>query len=215
MSLPLLSVITPTWQRPELLAETVAHLREQTYRPMEHVIVSDGPDSALAREVKILQGEDVERPKAARVPIRFIQLGRNFTTEGPANSFGIGAITAGLLLARGEYVAVHCDDERALVPNHYSRLIALLESTGADFAYPLVRIWRNGDPDGPETAIIGTDPPAYCQFTHYVARASLLKRAMPAWGTHPVDWSLCRAWMDAGARWAFLPELTFEHRLDQ
>ena len=132
------------------------------------------------------------------------------------SSFGIAPLTAGYLLARGEYVMPWCDDERALTPDHISRLVELLESSGADFVYPKVRIWRNGDPDGPETAIIGTDPPAYCQITHYLFRADNLARfSMPRWGSHPVDWSMVSDWMAAGARWAMLDDCTFTHRLDQ
>jgi glycosyltransferase involved in cell wall biosynthesis len=208
----LLSVVTPTYNRPELLAETIRHLREQDYPKIEHLIVSDGQD----RHLRLLVEEQKQIAEYEGHPeILFQQLGRNFTTEGPANSFGIGAITAGFLMARGEYVAVHCDDERCLVPDHYSKLIALLEETCVELVYPLVRIWRNGDPDGPETAIIGTDPPEYCQITHYVARTSLFRKAMPAWGSHPVDWSIVRDWIADGATWAMLPEITFSHRLDQ
>jgi GT2 family glycosyltransferase len=45
MRRPLVSVITPTWQRHELLLEAIENVRQQTYRPIEHVIVSDGPDA--------------------------------------------------------------------------------------------------------------------------------------------------------------------------
>lgn len=211
---PLLSVITPTWQRNDLLMEMIENISAQTYRPLEMVIVSDGPDYRL--DNLLCDGGIVQqKARTAGVPIRYHDLGRNFTTEGPPNSFGIGAITTGMLLARGEYLTVLCDDERMLVPDHFTKLVNLLEETGVDFTYPLVRIWRNGNPDGPETAIIGTDPPAYCQITHYVARASLLRKAMPVFGSHPVDWSLVRDWMAAGATWRMLPEITFSHRLDQ
>lgn len=215
MSRPLVSVVTPTWQRPELLAETLAHVRGQDYRPVEHVIVSDGEDRAAAR-VAVAALDCAEQMDPGRdVAYRFTNLGRNWSGLMPS-SFGVAPLLVGYLLARGEYVMPWCDDERALVPDHVSRLIDLLESTGADFVYPKVRIWRNGDPDGPETAVIGTDPPSYCQITHYLFRASCLHRfGMPRWGTHPVDWSLVADWMAAGARWAMLDDVTFDHRLDQ
>lgn len=216
MEQPLVSVITPTWERPELLAETIRHLREQDYPNLEHIVVSDGPDPSVGRATGARQLSSYAAVSySGPIDLRVYELGRNFTVEGPSNSFGIGALTAGMLLARGELLLHWCDDERALVPDHISRLVALLGETAADFVYPRVRIWRNGDPDGPETTIIGTDPPRHGQITHFLYRASLLRTAMPAWGTHPVDWSLVRDWMAAGASWAMLPECTFQHRLDQ
>jgi glycosyltransferase involved in cell wall biosynthesis len=46
---PLVSVLTPTWGRHALLMETIENVRAQTYRPLEHVVVSDGEDDDLAR----------------------------------------------------------------------------------------------------------------------------------------------------------------------
>lgn len=210
MDRPLVSIVTPTWQRPELLAETICHVRDQDYRPIEHVIVSDGPGGRTVYETILNALAD-----RSDVRLRSVDLGRNWSGLMP-ESFGIAPLTVGYLMARGEYVMPWCDDERALAPDHITRLVDLLESTGADFVYPKVKIWRVGDPDGPETAIIGTDPPAYCQITHMLARVSNFHRfGMPRWSSHPVDWSLIKDWMRMGATWAFLPECTFTHRLDQ
>ncbi len=209
MSRPLVSVVTPTWNRPELLLDTVGHVREQDYEHLEHVVVSDGIDMILEGRIRHAYADD------SRIDLFFHHLGRNWSGLMP-ESFGIAPLTVGYLMAHGEYVMVLCDDERMLVPDHITRLVDLLESSGADFVYPRVRIWRNGDPDGPETAVIGTDPPVYTQITHYLFRASCLWRfGMPAWGTHPVDWSLVAGWMRQGARWAMLDDVTFTHRLDQ
>lgn len=214
MPRPLVTAVIPTWQRPELLAETVQHIREQDYPNVEHVVVSDGPDDVL--DDMLVDDISAHYGRTdAEYPVHWYQLGRNWSGLMPA-SFGIAPLTVGYLLARGEYVMPWCDDERALVPDHISRLVDLLESSGADVVYPKVHIWRNGDPDGPETAVIGTDPPTYGQITHYLFRASNLHRfGMPRWGTHPVDWSLVSDWMAAGARWAMLDDCTFSHRLDQ
>jgi glycosyltransferase involved in cell wall biosynthesis len=209
VSRPLVSVITPTWQRPELLAETIRHIRAQTYPNIEHWIISDGLDNSQPPYVI------GARDGLPSVPVHACCLGRNWSGLMP-DSFGIAPLTVGYLMARGEYLMPWCDDERALTPDHISRLVDLLESTGADFVYPKVRIWRNGNPTGPETRTIGTDPPAYCEITHYLFRASTLQRfGMPRWGTHPVDWSLVWDWISRGATWAHLDDCTFTHRLDQ
>jgi GT2 family glycosyltransferase len=211
MTKRLVSVITPTWQRHDLLMECIENVRAQTYRPLEHIIVSDGPDP----EVDGLIGHTLatfRENDRTYIPTRFVELGRNWSTFLP-NNFGIGPIVAGLLLARGEYVAVWCDDERA-VPHHLAAMVDLLESSGVDFAYPVVQFYRNGQSphDGYQ---IGSDPPVHGQFTHYVARITAFQKAMPQWGQHPVDWTLCQSWMANGATWARLPELTFSHRADR
>lgn len=212
---PLVSVITPTWARHDLLAETVAHVRQQDYPNIEHVIVSDGPDRALRHRL----WSDGNRPRdiftdGGRTSLSLYELGRNFSGAWP-ESFGVAPLTAGYLFARGEYLMPWCDDERAMVPDHISKLVALIEQTGADFVYPKVHIWRVGQPDGPETGVIGSDPPQHGQITHYMLRASLLRKGLPRMGTHPCDISLVQDWMANGARWAMLDECTFSHRLDR
>ena len=207
MSRPLISIVTPTWERPELLAETIRHVREQTYPNVEHWIISDGLDN---RQPPYVIGARSALPP---VPVHYRCLGRNWSGLMPA-SFGIAPLTAGFLLARGEYIANLSDDDR-ISPDYLSRLVALLEETGADFAYSKARFyWHDERPeDGYD---IGTDPPQHGQITAFVARASCFWRfGMPRWGTHPVDWSLVSDWMAAGAKWAFLPEVLFWHRADQ
>jgi len=46
--IPRVSVITPTWQRHDLLlSRTVPSVQAQRYPSVEHIIVSDGPDPEL------------------------------------------------------------------------------------------------------------------------------------------------------------------------
>jgi glycosyltransferase involved in cell wall biosynthesis len=209
---PLVSVVTPTWNRPELLAETIRHVREQDYPSLlEHLVVSDGPDMRVEQVLDCAR----LRTEAGNPQLFSVQLGRNWSGLMP-ESFGVAPLLVGYLAAHGDYIMPWCDDERALTPDHITRLVDLLESSGSDFVYPKVRIWRVGNPDGPETKVIGTDPPAYCQITHYLFRAETLQRfGMPRWGTHPVDWSLVDDWMKADATWEMLDDVTFSHRLDQ
>jgi glycosyltransferase involved in cell wall biosynthesis len=204
-------VCTPTWQRPELLAETIRHLREQDYPNIEHVVISDGPDDGLLERMRWLRSRPVK--KAGDWSARSIQLGRNWSGLMPS-SFGIAPLLVGYLMARGEYVANLSDDDR-MSPDYISRLVTLLEETGADFAYSKARFyWYDQRPeDGYD---IGTDPPQHGQITSMVARTSCFWRfGMPRWSSHPVDWSLVQDWISAGAKWAFLPEVLFWHRADQ
>ena len=48
MRTPLVSVITPTWQRADLLVNRcIPSVQAQDYPVVEHIIVSDGPDQLL------------------------------------------------------------------------------------------------------------------------------------------------------------------------
>lgn len=210
MGRPLVSVITPTWNRRDLALETVQHVREQTYRPLEHIVVSDGPDESLRHQVRF---GAVGQPDGERfVPIIFQELGRNWSSVLP-NGFGVAPLTVGMLLARSAYQMWLCDDER-MDPDHISSLVDALEALGADFAYSRVRMHWAGQP--PERGWdIGTDPPQYGQITNFLYRADLLTRGMPSWGGHPVDWTLVQSWMAAGATWAFSDRVTIQHRADR
>lgn len=203
---PLVSVITPTWQRATLLLDAVCNLREQTYRPLEHVVVSDGPDPALRAIRSDLGGE----PDG--VTTRFVELGRNWSSVLP-NGFGIAPLTVGMLMACGEYQMWLCDDER-MAPDHIASLVDAIEAGGAGFAYSRVRMHWVGQP--PEQGWeIGTDPPRWGQITNFLYRTELLASALPAWDGHPVDWTLPQSWIAGGATWAFTGRTTITHRADR
>jgi glycosyltransferase involved in cell wall biosynthesis len=104
---PKVSVITPTWQRTRLLNERCRpSVAQQTYGgPVEHIVVSDGPDP----------GVDICLP--AHVP----EINR-----------GVSARNHGVSLATGDILA-YLDDDNAWRPNHLERVVAALD--GADFAY--------------------------------------------------------------------------------
>jgi glycosyltransferase involved in cell wall biosynthesis len=114
---PLVSVVTPTWQRLELLAETLRHVREQDYPNIHHLIVSDGPD----HRANFATLDAAERPVSVRSGgTRYAELGRNWSGLMP-ESFGIAPLTVGYLMARGDYIMNWSDDDRALSQSHISR----------------------------------------------------------------------------------------------
>jgi GT2 family glycosyltransferase len=215
------SIITPTWQRHALLRETIDDVRRQTYRPLEHVVVSDGTDETLRHALlgangppppKLRPGEMMYRWQPwPHPPVRFVELGRNWSTFLP-RSFGIAPLSVGALLARGEYQMWLCDDER-MQPDHVEHLVELIERTGADFVYPQVLMWKPSHPGVAWT--IGADPPKHGQITNFLYRASALRKAMYRFDI-PVegDWDLVSRWMEAGASWAMSDRCTISHRAD-
>jgi len=212
---PLVSVITPTWQRHDLLLETVRHLGEQDYPNLELVVVSEGPDRELRHQLWAAGNRPVDLfTDGGRMSLSLYELGRNFSGMWP-ESFGVAPLTVGMFMARGDLQLWWSDDDRALTTEHVSKLVAHLERTGAGFVYPKVRIWRNGEPDGPETSVIGTDPPRHGQITHFLYRVELLRYGPPSFGSHPCDIALVNHWLSRGVACSMLDEVTYTHRLDQ
>lgn len=212
MSRKLVSVVTGTYQRHGLLLEAIENIRQQTYRPLEHVIVSDGPDQAL---LELMCSARVRlQPREDRVPLRFQELG--FWSSGLfTDSMSAAPFMVAQLLARGDYQIWWADDERALVPDHIEKLVDLLELYDADFVYPKVEMtW----PDSPKRAVIGSNPPRRGAFTHCLYRRDLLDKGM-LFRTHVGSGTdadcLERVMGQQGIRWAYLPEVTFTHQVDK
>ena len=207
MDRPLVSVITPTWQRAELLRGCIENVRAQVYRPLQHVVVVDGP---VDEEFDILC--DAEDSDSMDCEFLHVDLGRNWSTF-LTDSFCAAPITAGMLLARGDYQTWLADDE-VMDPEHIAALVAALESTGADFAYSRVRMHAVGQT--PEHGYdIGTDPPRLGQITNALYRTTLLRYGLYPFGAGMTsDWACIERWMSRGATWAFVDRVTLTHRYD-
>jgi hypothetical protein len=208
---PLVSIVTGCIpERLALLREAQANIRLQTYSNLEHCIVFEGESSRAA------MAEFETRLHASRfgVPTRITALGRHWSSFLAASTSTVPFQVA-TWMARGEYLCWWADDERALETDHIEALVDLLESTESDFVYPYVRLVPG---PGVQMAphIIGADPPALGQITHCLFRADLLdyRGFTPGVGS-ATDWDQVSHWMQAGARWAMLDRVTFEHRLDK
>jgi glycosyltransferase involved in cell wall biosynthesis len=206
---PLVSVLTPTWQRAELLAGCIENVRAQSYRPLEHVIVVDGPAD---RETARVAFDALDCADVADVLVRFVPLGRNWSSLLP-DSFVAAPTIVGMLLASGAYQTWLADDER-MDPDHIEALVTALENAGADFAYGRVRMHAVGQ--SPEQGYdIGADPPRKGQITNVLYRAELLRRGLYPFGAGMTsDWACIERWLQGGATWAYTGRVTLTHRYD-
>jgi glycosyltransferase involved in cell wall biosynthesis len=209
----LVSVVTGTYNRHELLLEAIENVRQQTYRPLEHVIVADGPDEDLDAILLEDYIENLNTPEPWRVDIRSYSLG--FWSSGLlTDSISAAPFMVAQLLARGDYQMWLADDERMLVPDHIEQLVDLIEQYDADFAYPKVEMtW----PDSDRKVVIGHNPPRNGDVTHMLYRRDALDKGA-LFRTHVgsgTDWDAFARLMASGCRWVFNPKVTFTHQVDK
>lgn len=183
----LVSVVTPTWQRVmRLKRQCIPSVHAQTYRPVEHIIVSDGPD----RKLNGIPG------------VVFLP------SHEPARNRGILARAHGAGLASGPYIA-YLDDDNTWRPDHLELLVGALERTGADFAYSRALCTEAHG----YRWVIGQDPPVYAQIdtSLIVHRRELLDSEGWEQSDMPADWDLVNRWMKAGATWVHVPVVTLDY----
>ena len=206
----LVSVVTGTWNRHDLLLGAIENVRQQTYRPLEHIIVVDGPDPDL--ELWNAQAW----PYAAGgmdVPIRFVELGFH-SSSVLTNSISAAPFMVAQLLARGDYQITLSDDERFLDPDAISKLVDCLELYDLDMTYSKAEItfaWND------KRDVIGMNPPRMGQITQFLYRQDALDKGM-LFRTHVgsgTDWEAVSRLMASRGRWGFVPEILVRHRADK
>jgi GT2 family glycosyltransferase len=112
---PLVSVILPTYNRPESLEEAVASVLCQTYQQFELIVTNDGGTDVLPIVRKFGDNR-----------ISHISSERHVGTAAARN--------LGLIHAKGEFVA-YLDDDCVYYKNHLETLVAALTTTSCAVAY--------------------------------------------------------------------------------
>lgn len=136
---PLVSVVLPTYDRPSYLQSAVESVLDQTYEPVELVVVDDHSEQPAAAT---LDGMDLDALSAVRIRRHESNRGVN-----AARNTGISAAT-------GEYVAF-LDDDDQWMPEKTARQVAVLESAGPDVGVAYTGV-RTVLPDGTGTRIPST-----------------------------------------------------------
>src|SRR5580704_559124 len=132
-TVPLVSIITPTRNRPTVLARAVDSIAEQTVSDYELLIVDDGSP----REVLEAYEPMIER---------FGGRARVLTKDALRDKSGTPAIARnrGIREARGTWVAFLDDDDRWVDPHHLEIALASLERARGDFFFANMYCERNG-----------------------------------------------------------------------
>lgn len=175
----------------------------QTYRPIQHVVVSDGPNENLERLLA---------PIAHENSLTGYELTVDFLPEhSTTNRWGHNARLRGNEIAKGDYIA-YLDDDDELFPHHIELLMKKIEEQSVDFAYSRIMIH---EPWGSFAS--GAEPPRYTEIStsSILHRKDLLEVAN--WrdeGQLTIDWDLAERWMNGGANWAFVPQITSQAHRD-
>jgi len=141
---PLVSVVVPTYDRPDRVERAVASVADQTYDRIEVVVVDDCSETPVADALSRDHADAFERFEVAR---------------HDRNRGGSAARNTGIRASEGEYVALLDDDDR-WVPQKLARQVELFDrrdvgvvTTGAkvlDENGQLLRRYRHDDlPDDP------------------------------------------------------------------
>jgi glycosyltransferase involved in cell wall biosynthesis len=114
---PLVSIIVRTKDRPKLLLKAIKSIVNQTYRPIEIILVNDGGCDLNIEELKSILTD---------VSLNYIKLEKN---TGRAHAGNIGIENA-----QGEYTGF-LDDDDEFYPEHTSALISFLRQSDYKVAY--------------------------------------------------------------------------------
>lgn len=125
MTQPTVSVITPTYNRPQFLLSAIQTVREQTYSNIEHIIVDDCSSAPVSQ---FLSTENSN-----------ITVYRHSTNKG-ANA----ARNTGIDIANGEYIAF-LDDDDEWEPTKIEKQINKAEKTGVKAVYTGIKQKSDGD----------------------------------------------------------------------
>lgn len=195
---PLVSVITPTWGRHELLVNwCIPSVQAQTYPQVEHIIVCDGPDDKLGeRMMGLMSGTSFCHP------VTYWAL-----PERPAeDQRRVAARRAAIEMSHGDLIC-YIDDDDALRPDHVRLLAGLFKDSTIGWAYSRMASHR---PDGSSTEIGHPDPPQLCQIgtPMLMHRREVLQYG--TWGPASTteDWDLVQRWLAARIPYGRVHEAT-------
>ena len=198
MTLPLVTVVTSTWQRPEtLLTSAIASVERQTYPEVEHVVVIDGHDP---RTIEVLVDNGYTWCASKR---RMVELGRNWSLYSGDGGYGATCRLVGAWMGAGEFIT-YLDDDVCYEPPHIEGMVATFEETTAFVTCP----WY-----GPVPVCPGPPPGVGRTDTSTIMHRAIVLR--DAGGFHPDGYAgdgyLVERFMRKGMSWKFKEGATVFH----
>lgn len=127
-----MSVVIPTYNRADFLAEAVQSVFNQTYRPIELLIADDGSTDNTESVVKRFAEQAEDLPGLS---VRYLY---------QSNRGAQAARNLGLMASKGCYVH-HLDSDDILHPQSVEMKVRALKKTDAAFAWSPVQFFEDGE----------------------------------------------------------------------
>lgn len=197
---PLVTVITPTYKRDELLKEAIESVLSQTIRDFEYIVVDDACSDATEQLVKSFQDDRITYLRNKENPAR--------THCRPLN--------VGLQQSSGKYIA-YLDDDNTWYPFHLEVLLKTIEREDLDVVYCDMMV------DNGETLSYGIQMDFDAQFLlnrNFIDTSEILHKREVIFGIGGwdedvkrfTDWNLCVRMMKWGARFKRVPIAATRYR---
>lgn len=193
--LAVVTVITPTWNRHDMLLDRcIPSVQAQGYPAVEHLVISDGPDPVLAGRLSYPQLNGWRN-----------LVYRELAAHDPQAHYGHYCRAYGIAIAAGAYIT-YCDDDDSLRPGHCGALADALDSH-PEAGFALSRMASHG-PGG--TSVIGYGVPACGNVgtPMIMHRRELAEIATWDHSGQFEDWDLVLAWINAGIGYVQVDEET-------
>jgi glycosyltransferase involved in cell wall biosynthesis len=179
---PLISVITPTYERGDMIETCVMSVLSQDYANLEVVVIGD----ACPQLEDSLPGLEID----PRVRVRNLAANHGAGGAVPRN--------IGIMLAAGSLIA-YLDDDNLLKPGHISSLYELMRDTNTTFTFSSMEV--NGvDMGFTEPKWRGIDTSCILHHRDLIARHGGWKNREE--GSYAHDWELVSRWLDGDEPWA-------------
>ncbi|MBQ6569298.1 MAG: glycosyltransferase family 2 protein [Clostridia bacterium] len=129
---PLVSVIVPTYNRPNMVLRAVNSILGQDYDNIEIIVVDDNPADSQARR----ETEEVMKAFAGSSRVKYIKDRKSLG--------GSGARNIGIDIVSGDYVSF-LDDDDVYLQGKISAQVDFMEKSGCDMSFSNVRIHDTAD----------------------------------------------------------------------
>ena len=204
---PLVTVRIATYDRGPLIVErALASVLRQTYERLEVLVVGDCCDEATERAIRSVRDD---RLRFVNLPAR-----GTYPTDRRLRWMVAGAtpMNAGLLLARGAWIAP-CDDDDEFTDDHVEVLLRAAQADRLELVHSRALLeterasWRiAGGPTLAEGVSHGS--------ILYSAGLRFMRHSTTSWRRfEPSDWNLWRRMQAIGVRVGFLDRVTYVHYL--
>ncbi|NQS88894.1 glycosyltransferase family 2 protein [Patescibacteria group bacterium] len=207
---PLISVLIPTYNRPELLTQrTIPSVLKQTYQNFEIIIVGD---HCTDNTEELINNFNDERIKFYNLPER-----GEYPTKLHARWQVAGVVPASkaIDLSVGDWIAP-LDDDDEFTEDHLEVLLKFAVENNYEMVYGKAK-WeiRPG-----EWVEVGSCPLEHAKIAHlsvlYSAGLEFFKYDIDAWKwEEPADWNLWRRMKEAGVRVGFIDKIVGIHYLEK